>query len=151
MNEHPILLVEDNAHEEALTIRALERAGIANEVIVARDGVQALEYLFARNGTAGFPDEGPSLILLDLKIPKLGGLEVLRRIRDDEALKVVPLVVLTSSAQEADLIESYRRGANSYIRKPTDFDQFSVAIRELGKYWLVLNEPPPLLAGRKIS
>ncbi|MEA2785077.1 MAG: hypothetical protein QOF71_1181 [Candidatus Eremiobacteraeota bacterium] len=151
MNENPILLVEDNAHEEALTIRALKRANIANEVIVARDGVEALEHLFGRSGTVYFPDEGPALILLDLKIPKLGGLEVLRRIRDDEALKLVPLVVLTSSAQEADLIESYRRGANSYIRKPTDFDQFSVAIRELGKYWLVLNEPPPALPSGKRS
>lgn len=150
MKNNPILLVEDNPHEEALTIRALKRGGIVNEIVVARDGAEALERLFPHISGTPRVDKGFALILLDLKIPKLDGLEVLARIRAEPSLAPVPVVILTSSSQEADLVEGYKLGANSYIRKPVDFDRFSEAVRQLGLYWLVLNEtpaPPAAAAG----
>ena len=139
-----ILLVEDNPDDEALTIRALNRNNITNEVFVARDGVQAMDYVFAR-GTHADRDinDLPRLVLLDLKLPKVDGLEVLRQIRADERTKRLPVVVLTSSKEEQDLVDSYNLGVNSYIRKPVDFTLFSEAVRQVGLYWLVLNEPPP--------
>ena len=139
-----ILLVEDNPDDEALTIRALEKNNILNDVVVARDGVEALDYLF-RTGEYAGRDTAilPEVILLDLKLPKLDGLEVLRRLRGDDRTAMLPVVILTSSKEESDLVESYRLGANSYVRKPVDFNQFSEAVRQLGLYWLVLNESPP--------
>jgi len=139
MEEKVILLVEDNPNDELLTMRALKKNNIKNEVVVARDGTEALEYLF---GT-GNPRALPQVVLLDLKLPKVDGLEVLQRIRADERTKRLPVVILTSSNEEQDLVACYDRGANSYIRKPVDFNQFTEAVRELGLYWLVLNEPPP--------
>jgi CheY-like chemotaxis protein len=136
-----ILLVEDNPDDEELTLRALARNNIANEVVVARDGEEALRSLVGEGGSAG--GRLPMLVLLDLKLPKVEGLEVLSRIRADPRTRLLPVVVLTSSTEERDLVESYGRGANSYIRKPVDFNQFIEAVRQLGLYWLVLNEPPP--------
>ena len=140
-----IMLLEDNPDDEALTLRALRKNNIQNEVVVARDGVEALDYLF---GTGTFTGRDthlkPLVILLDLKLPKIDGLEVLRRLRNDERTRFIPVVVLTSSKEEQDLINSYRLGCNSYIRKPIDFVQFVEAVRQLGLYWLVLNEAPPL-------
>jgi two-component system, response regulator len=130
-----ILLVEDNADDEALTLRALKKNHILNEVFVARDGVEALDYLAA--GSL------PQLVLLDLKLPRIDGLEVLKRIRADPATKSMPVVVLTSSKEDRDIVESYSLGANSYVRKPVDFEQFMEAVKTLGLYWLVLNETPP--------
>jgi CheY-like chemotaxis protein len=139
-----ILLVEDNADDEALTLRALKKNNIRNEVIIARNGAEALDFLFGAGACAGRDLRVmPTVILLDLKLPKIDGLEVLRRIRADERTKLLSVVILTSSKEEQDLINSYSLGANSYIRKPVDFAQFTEAIRELGLYWLVLNEPPP--------
>jgi CheY-like chemotaxis protein len=135
-----ILLVEDNASDEALTLRALRKANIANRVDVARDGVEALARLFAESGSG---TALPALIMLDLKLPKLNGHEVLKRIRDDARTRLLPVVVLTSSVEDEDRLESYHLGANSYVRKPVDFAQFAKAVMELGLYWLVLNEPPP--------
>jgi CheY-like chemotaxis protein len=144
VGEKIILLVEDNADDEALTLRALKKNNIRNEVVIARNGVEALDYLFATGAYAGRDvSVMPTLILLDLKLPKMDGLEVLRRIRAQERTKLLSVVILTSSKEEQDLISSYSLGANSYIRKPVDFAQFTEAIRELGLYWLVLNEPPP--------
>ena len=144
MNIKTILLVEDNPDDEALTIRALKKNNIMNEVAVARDGAEALDYLFGSGNFADrVTDMKPEVILLDLKLPKVDGLEVLRRLRADERTKLIPVVVLTSSKEERDLIESYRLGANSYVVKPVDFNQFSDAVRQLGLYWLLLNEPPP--------
>jgi CheY-like chemotaxis protein len=144
MEKKIILLVEDNPDDELLAIRALKKNNIMNEVVVARDGTEALDYLF---GTGAYSDRDtsvtPQVILLDLKLPKIDGLEVLRRLRNDERTKLLPVVVLTSSKEEKDLNESYRLGANSYIRKPVDFIQFTEAIKQLGLYWLVLNEAPP--------
>ena len=139
-----ILLVEDNPDDEALTIRALNRNNISNEVVVARDGVEAMDYVFAR-GVHSERDinDLPRLVLLDLKLPKADGLEVLKQIRADERTKRLPVVVLTSSKEEQDLVDSYNLGVNSYIRKPVDFILFSEAVRQVGLYWLVLNEPPP--------
>ena len=144
MLDRIILLVEDNPDDEALTLRALTKNKIRNEVVVAHDGVEALDYLFATGAYAG-RDTGilPMVILLDLKLPKIDGLEVLRRLRADERTKFTPVVVLTSSREEQDLINSYSFGCNSYIRKPVDFVQFVEAVRQLRLYWLVLNEPPP--------
>jgi two-component system response regulator len=137
-----ILLVEDNPDHVALTIRALKKNQIANDVIVATDGAQALDILLARGEYAGKPIELPSVILLDLKLPKVDGLEVLRSLRADDRTKLLPVVILTSSDEEQDVVQSYRFGANSYIRKPVDFMQFLEATRQLGLYWLVLNEGP---------
>ena len=139
-----ILLVEDNPDDEALTLRALKKNNIMNEVIVAHDGVEALDYLFGK-GVYADRDMSvmPNLILLDLKLPKMDGLEVLRHLRTDERTKILPVVILTSSKEEQDLINGYSLGANSYVRKPVDFSQFSEAVRQLGLYWFVLNEAPP--------
>ncbi|MBW2202387.1 MAG: response regulator [Deltaproteobacteria bacterium] len=145
MSKKIILLVEDNPDDELLAIRALKKNNISNEVVVARDGVEALDYLFGTGAHAGRDmSEMPQIILLDLKLPKIDGLEVLRRLRSDKRTKLLPVVVLTSSREEQDLTESYSLGANSYIRKPVNFAQFTEAIRQLGLYWLVLNESPPI-------
>ena len=139
-----ILLVEDNPDDEALTVRALKKNKIANNLAIVRDGAEALDFLFFTGAYAERdPQEIPEVILLDLKLPKVDGLEVLRRIRADERTRLLPVVVLTSSKDEQDLIKSYKLGANSYVRKPVDFSQFVEAIRQLGMYWLVLNEAPP--------
>ena len=140
-----ILLGEDNPDAEALTVRALQKNKIANNLAVVRDGVEALDFLFCTGPYADRnPQDIPEVILLDLKLPKVDGLEVLRRVRADERTCLLPVVILTSSKEEQDLIKSYSLGANSYIRKPVDFSQFVEAIHQLGMYWLVLNEPPPL-------
>ena len=138
-----ILLVEDNARDEELTRRAMRKNRIQNEVVVARDGQEALDYLFAEGAHAGRDGKLPELVLLDLKLPKIGGLEVLRRLRADERTRLQPIVILTSSAEEADRLAGYGHGANSYVRKPVDFVTFMEAVRQIGLYWLVLNEPPP--------
>ena len=139
-----ILLVEDNPDDEALAIRALKKNNIVNEVVVARDGAAALDYLFGTGAHTGRDlSVPPQVVLLDLKLPKLSGLEVLKRIRGDERTRSQPVVILTSSKEEQDLTASYGLGANSYIRKPVDFSQFSDAVRQIGLYWLVLNEAPP--------
>ena len=145
MNPHVILLVEDNPDDEALTLRAFKQNNIRNDVVVAHDGVEALDFLFG-TGTYQGRDMSvqPQLILLDLKLPKLDGLEVLKRLRADARTQCLPVVVLTSSKEDQDLIQSYHNGANSYVRKPVDFSQFIEAVRQLGLYWLVLNEPLPL-------
>jgi two-component system response regulator len=136
-----ILLVEDNPDDVVLALRALKRNHIANEVVVVRDGAEAVDFLFAQGAHAGRdPKALPEVVLLDLKLPKLHGLEVLQRIRAHETTRLMPVVVLTTSSEEQDIIESYRLGANSYIRKPVDFDQFTEAVRQLGMYWLVLNQ-----------
>ncbi len=139
-----ILLVEDHEDDVDLTLRALKRNNIRNEVVVARDGVEALDYLWGTGAHAGRDiAQMPQVILLDLKLPKVDGLEVLRQVRSDERTKLLPVVILTSSREQQDMIESYSLGANSYVRKPVDFNQFVEAVRQLGLYWLVLNEPPP--------
>ena len=139
-----ILLVEDNADDEALTLRALKKNNINNEVIVAHDGVEALDFLFGTGVHAGRDlDVMPHVILLDLKLPKIDGLEVLKRLRADERTRLLPVVILTSSKEQQDLISGYSFGANSYVRKPVDFTQFVEAVRQLGLYWLILNEAPP--------
>ncbi|MGH9742678.1 MAG: response regulator [Candidatus Acidiferrum sp.] len=144
MKEKIILLVEDNPDDEALTVRALKKNKILNEVVVARDGVEALDFLFGGGQHAGRDMAVvPQVILLDLKLPKLDGLGVLRRLRADPRTKLLPVVLLTSSNEEEDLINGYGLGANSCVRKPVDFEQFKEAIRQLSLYWLVLNEPPP--------
>jgi two-component system response regulator len=137
-----ILLVEDNPKDEALTLRALKKSKIANTVVVARDGVEAIDYLFAP-GAAGAGNPLPELILLDLKLPKIDGHEVLRRIRGNERTRLLPIVILTTSVEDRDLLEGYRLGANSYVRKPVDFAEFAQAVIQLGLYWLVLYEQPP--------
>jgi two-component system, response regulator len=145
MKTKVILLVEDNPDDEALTVRALNKNKIVNQVIVARDGVEALDYLFGEGAHVGRDTrEIPQVVLLDLKLPKLDGLGVLRRIRADERTKLLPVVILTSSNEEQDRISGYGLGANSYVRKPVDFDQFVAAALQLGLYWLVLNEAPPV-------
>ena len=144
MTESEILLVEDNANDEELTLRALRRSNIANPVTVVRDGAAALDYLFARGAYADRESHPmPALILLDLKLPKLGGLDVLRAIRADARTQLLPVVILTSSKEDKDLLAGYASGANSYVVKPVDFTQFADAVRQLGMYWLVLNEQPP--------
>jgi two-component system response regulator len=144
MENKVILLVEDNPRDEALTLRALKKSNILNEVVVAHDGVEALDYLF---GTGAYSErdttEVPQLILLDLKLPKVDGLQVLRMIRYDERTRRLPVVIFTSSNEEEDLMRSYDLGANSYVRKPVDFERFLEATRQLGLYWLILNEAAP--------
>jgi two-component system, response regulator len=145
MQEKIILLVEDNPDDEALTVRALKKSKIRNQVVVAHDGVEALDYLLG-SGTKGGSQVNimPQLVLLDLKLPKIDGLEVLERLRADDRTRLLPVVILTSSKEEQDLIRGYSLGANSYIRKPVDFVQFNEAVQQLGLYWFLLNEPPPL-------
>jgi two-component system response regulator len=141
--EKVILLVEDNPDDELLTRRALKKNNIGNEVVVARDGVEALDYLFGTGAHEGRDlSELPQVMLLDLKLPKIDGLDVLRRVRADERTRLLPVVILTSSREQQDLVNGYGCGANSYIRKPVDFAQFIEAVRQLGLYWLVLNETP---------
>lgn len=144
MIQHVILLVEDNPDDEMLTVRALRKSKIRNEVVVARDGAEALDYLGVISPPAGAHSTvRPQLVLLDLKLPKIDGLEVLQRIRANETTQTLPVVMLTSSKEQEDIVKSYRVGCNSYIRKPVDFDQFVEVARQLGLYWLLLNEPPP--------
>jgi two-component system response regulator len=144
VNKKVILLVEDNPDDEELTLLAFKQGNIVNEVIVAHDGAEALDYLFATGQYAGRdPSRLPQLVLLDLKLPKLDGLEVLRRLRADPRTQLIPVVVLTSSSEEEDVVASYRLGANSYVRKPVEFHRFADAVRQLGLYWLLLNEAPP--------
>jgi len=148
MTDKMILLVEDNRDDEALTLRALRKNRITNEVIVVRDGAEALEYLFGTGRYQGRDTTAtPDLILLDLKLPKVDGLEVLRRLRADQGTRSLPVVILTSSTEEQDVLKGYGLGANSYIRKPVDFDEFTEAARQLGVYWLVLNQGPPKQRG----
>jgi two-component system response regulator len=149
MSDGAILLVEDNPDDQALTLRAFKKHNITNEVVIARDGSEALDYLFGIGRHAGRdPSLAPQLVLLDLKLPKVDGLEVLRQLRADERTRLLPVVVLTSSTEERDVVESYRLGANSYVRKPVDFTEFIEAARQLGLYWLLLNQPPPTTRGR---
>lgn len=138
-----ILLVEDNPDDEALTIRALKKNNIGNRLAIVRDGVEAIDFLFCTGSYADRdPKDIPQVVLLDLKLPKIDGLEVLRRVRENETTRLLPVVILTSSKEEQDILKGYKLGANSYVRKPVDFDQFVEAVRQLGLYWLVLNEAP---------
>ena len=141
-----ILLVEDNPDDEALTLRAFAKNNIGNRIVVVRDGAEALDWLFKREKHAGRNGPNPQVVLLDLKLPKVDGLEVLRQIRDDQRTQFLPVVILTSSKEESDLLRGYELRANSYIRKPVDFQSFVESVREIGMYWLVLNEPPPVPA-----
>ena len=139
-----ILLVEDNPDDVKLTLRAFKRSNMLNPIVVARDGVEALDFLFARGAYAEHAGKPlPTLIILDLKLPKLDGLGVLKAIRGDERTKLIPVVILTSSKEEQDLVQGYSRGANSYVRKPVDFTEFQEAVRLLGIYWMMTNQPPP--------
>ncbi len=144
MSTKVILLVEDNPDDELLTLRALKKTGVQNDVVIARDGVEALDYLFARGPYSGRdPAVMPQLILLDLKLPRVDGFEVLRRLRSEERTRLLPVVILTSSREQRDMLDGYGLGANSYVRKPVDFEQFVRAVDLLKLYWLVLNEDPP--------
>ncbi len=144
MSEGVILLVEDNPNDELLALRALRKNNVPNEVIVAHDGVEALDYLFASGPHAGRDTSTmPQLILLDLKLPRVDGLEVLKRLRADERTRLLPVVILTSSRERKDMLRGYGLGANSYVRKPVNFEQFVMAVEQLQMYWLVLNEAPP--------
>ena len=138
-----ILLAEDSAKDVELTLSALEEKHLANKVDVVRDGEEALDYLYRRGPFQSRPDGNPAVVLLDIKMPKVDGLEVLRQIKSDERLKTIPVVVLTSSREERDLAESYKLGVNAYVVKPVDFSQFVDAIKEVGAFWAVINEPPP--------
>ena len=148
MTSRTILLVEDNPDDEALTLRAFDKSNIHNKVVVKRDGAEALAYLFPGEGDGDGDAPTPALILLDLNLPKVGGLEVLRRMRADERTQMIPVVVLTSSKLEEDVLVSYRNGANAYVRKPVKFSDFTDAVKALGVFWLLLNEPVPV-SGRK--
>ena len=144
MNEKTILLVEDNPDDEVLTLRGLMKNNIGNHLVVVRDGAEALDFLFCTGAYAEREiTDLPQIILLDLNLPKIDGLEVLRRIRENEITQLLPVVILTSSKEEQDIINGYKLGANSYVRKPVDFNQFVEAVHQLGLYWLVLNEMPP--------
>ena len=144
MSEKLIMLVEDSPDDEELTTRALRQAKIANEIVVARDGAEAIDFLLGEGAHAGRDlSRMPAVILLDLKLPKLSGLEVLQRLRNDPRTKLIPTVILTSSSEEEDMLKSYQFGANSYVRKPIDFGQFANAVSQLGIYWLLLNQPVP--------
>ena len=148
MRNGTILLVEDNPDDEALTLRALKKNNILNDVVVAHDGVEALDYLFGSGAYEGRdPTITPQIVLLDLKLPKVDGLEVLRKVRADDRTRLLPVVILTSSNEQRDLINGYGLGANSYILKPVDFSRFIEAVRQLGLYWLILNEPVPTKRG----
>jgi DNA-binding response OmpR family regulator len=138
-----ILLVEDDPKDVELTLTALEEYNLANEVVVARDGEEALNYLYCRGSFASRSSDSPAVLLLDLKLPKVNGLEVLQQIKSDEKLKMIPVVVLTSSHEEKDMVASYKLGVNAYVVKPVDFHEFVNAIKELGIFWAVINEPPP--------
>lgn len=142
-----ILLAEDNVKDVELVLAALKKNNLANEVVVARDGAEALDYLYRRGSFQARKDGLPIAIFLDLKMPKVDGLEVLRQIKTDDALKVVPIVMLTSSREEADLVKSYQLGANAYVVKPVGFQEFVDAIKQTGMFWAVINEPPPQAAG----
>ena len=147
MKDRVILLVEDNPDDELLALRALKKNDVRNEVVVAHDGVEALDYLFASGPYSGRDASAmPQLILLDLKLPKVDGLEVLKRLRADERTRLLPVVILTSSKERKDVLDGYGLGANGYVRKPVDYEQFVTAIEQLKLYWLVLNEAPPSLA-----
>ena len=142
--EKTIMLVEDNANDEELTLRALRKANIANEVAIARDGQDALDFLFGTGKYAGRePPAMPAVVLLDLKLPKLDGIDVLKRIRADPRTKLIPVVVLTSSSEDEDMVRSYQSGANSYVRKPIEFSAFANAVTQLGMYWVLINQIPP--------
>lgn len=143
-----ILLAEDNARDVELTLEALAEHNLANDVVVVHDGAQALDYLYARGEFRMRPSGPPAVVLLDLKMPKVDGLEVLRTVKSDPALRTIPIVVLTSSREDRDLIESYRLGVNAYVVKPVDFAQFVEAVKEIGAFWAILNEPPPGSARR---
>jgi two-component system response regulator len=145
MDSRSILLVEDNPKDEMLTLRALKKSHVANEIVVVRDGAEALDYLFAEGEHAG--RDQPAVVLLDLKLPKIEGLEVLRRIREDARTRLLPVVILTSSDEEKDMVAGYELGANSYVRKPVSFADFSRAVADLGRYWLITNELPPRKMG----
>jgi len=149
VNRRDILLVEDNPDDVELTLRAMRKFNIVNDITVVRDGVEALDYLFCTGPYAG-RDQSlmPAIILLDLKLPRIDGLEVLRCIRADSRTKLIPVAILTSSKEESDISNGYQLGANSYVRKPVDFSQFAEAVRNLGLYWLMLNEPPPAKEGK---
>lgn len=138
-----ILLVEDDPHDVELTLTGLTEYNLANEVVVARDGEEALDFLHRRGKFAGRTDGNPSVVLLDLKLPKVGGLEVLRQLKTDETLKMVPVVILTSSHEDRDMVEGYKLGTNAYVVKPVDFHQFVDAIKHIGAFWALINEPPP--------
>ena len=144
-----ILLVEDNPDDEALTLRAFAKNNIGNRIVVVRDGAEALDWLFKRGQYAERGEPEPQIVLLDLKLPKVDGLEVLRQMRDDPRTKLMPVVILTSSKEESDVLRGYELRANSYIRKPVDFARFVEAVREIGMYWRVLNEPPPVLPPKR--
>jgi len=144
MDNKVILLVEDNPRDEALTLRALKKSNIVNDVVVARDGVEALDYFFGTGKHADDPPVMPQLVLLDLKLPKMDGLEVLRKIREHQLTRRLPVVVFTSSSEEEDMIKSYDLGANSYVRKPVESEEFAEATRQLGLYWLLLNQAAPV-------
>ncbi len=144
MDQTTILLIEDNPDDVELTLHAFQKNNMANEVVVASDGAEGLDYLFGTGKYAGRDaDEPPALILLDLQLPKIGGLEVLRKVREDERTKRVPVVIMTTSDEEEDIVNGYNGGANSYLRKPVDFGEFMNAVKQLEMYWMVLNTPPP--------
>ena len=143
-----ILLVEDNPDDVELTLRAFKKSNITNDVVVKRDGAEALDFFFGKEGIADkSSNDMPAVILLDLKLPKVDGLEVLKKLRADERTKLVPVVILTSSKEQCDIVNGYNLGCNSYIRKPVDFNQFAEAVRQVGLYWLILNEAPPKSGG----
>ena len=143
MKNGHILIVEDNSDDETLILRALKNFNVSNEITVVRDGAEALDYLFKTGPYADREGGDPAVVLLDIKLPKIDGLEVLRRLRADEQTKHQPVVILTSSDEQEDMVQGYKLGANSYVRKPVEFEKFSEAVNQLGLYWMLLNEPPP--------